>query len=116
MLKQNSGWINITAEASNGKEAIALINEMKPALIFLDIQMPDFTGFEVLEQISHRPEVIFTTAYEEYAVKAFETFSIDYLLKPIREERLEAALEKLRQFGKKDSYRSEKARRFFRMP
>lgn len=103
MLEPHSGWITIAAEASNGREAIDLINERKPELVFLDIQMPDFTGFEVLEKISHHPDVIFTTAYEQYALKAFETFSVDYLLKPIREEHLENALQKLRSFGKKGS-------------
>jgi two-component system LytT family response regulator len=104
MLQVHSEWLQIIAEASNGKEAIEQIDEKKPDLVFLDIQMPDFTGFEVLEKISHKPDVIFTTAYEQYAIKAFETFSIDYLLKPIREERLENALEKLKQFGRKAAF------------
>lgn len=102
LMLQAHDWVQIEAEASNGREAIELINEIKPDLVFLDIQMPDFTGFEVLEKIKHHPDVIFTTAYEQYAIKAFETFSIDYLLKPIREERLETALQKLNQFGKKN--------------
>ncbi|HSU29465.1 MAG TPA: LytTR family DNA-binding domain-containing protein, partial [Chitinophagaceae bacterium] len=74
--------------------------QLKPDLIFLDIQMPDLTGFEVIERLSSRPNIIFTTAYEQYAIKAFETFSIDYLLKPIKEERLQHSIEKLKQFGK----------------
>ncbi len=65
--------------------------------------MPDLTGFEVLDRLQKKPIVIFTTAYEQYAIKAFETFSIDYLLKPIKEERLKQALEKLKQFGKLDT-------------
>ncbi len=73
---------------------------LKPDLIFLDIQMPDLTGFEVIEKLQHKPNIIFTTAYEQYAIKAFETFSIDYLLKPIKEERLEQSIDKLKQFGK----------------
>jgi len=65
--------------------------------------MPDLTGFEVLEKLNHKPNVIFTTAYEQYAIKAFETFSVDYLLKPIKEERLEQSIAKLRQFGKSNN-------------
>jgi two-component system LytT family response regulator len=100
MLTEHSRWIDIIAEATNGKEAIELINEHTPNLIFLDIQMPDYNGFEVLDRIHHQPNIIFTTAYEEYAIKAFETFSIDYLLKPIREDRLLQSLQKLKAFGK----------------
>jgi len=62
--------------------------------------MPDLTGFEVIEQLSTKPTVIFTTAFEQYAIKAFETFSIDYLLKPIKEERLKQSIEKLRMLGR----------------
>ena len=62
--------------------------------------MPDLTGFEVIEKLSRKPNIIFTTAYEQYAIKAFETFSIDYLLKPIKEERLQQSIEKLKQFGR----------------
>ena len=100
MLSSNAEWVEVLAEAGNGAEAIKMINESRPDLVFLDIQMPDYTGFEVLEKIECQPNVIFTTAYEQYAIKAFESFSIDYLLKPVREERLQSALEKLKQFGK----------------
>jgi two-component system, LytTR family, response regulator len=87
-------------EAGNGVEALQKIEELKPDLIFLDIQMPDLTGFEVLERLRHKPNIIFTTAYEQYAIKAFENFSIDYLLKPIKEERLQQSIDKLKQFGR----------------
>jgi two-component system LytT family response regulator len=93
-------WISIEGEASNGEEAIRLVNERRPDLIFLDIEMPDRNGFEVLEWVSYQPNIIFTTAYEHYALKAFESFSIDYLLKPVRPERLHQSLEKLKSFGK----------------
>lgn len=92
--------VEVIAEAGTGVEAIERIEELKPDLIFLDIQMPDLTGFEVIERLTHKPNIIFTTAYEQYAIKAFETFSIDYLLKPIKEERLELSMEKLKQFGR----------------
>lgn len=100
LLLDHSEVIQIIGEAGNGKDAIAMIDTLQPDLIFLDIQMPDMTGFEVIEQLQHRPNIIFTTAYEQYAIKAFETFSIDYLLKPIREDRLAQSLAKLGQFGK----------------
>jgi len=100
LLQEHDDVVEIIAEADNGKDAIEKIERLKPDLIFLDIQMPDLTGFEVIEQLTERPNIIFTTAYEQYAIKAFETFSIDYLLKPIKEERLQKSIEKLRQFGR----------------
>ena len=102
LLQEHEAVVEVIGEASNGKEAISKIEELKPDIIFLDIQMPDLTGFEVLDRLQRKPTVIFTTAYEQYAIKAFETFSIDYLLKPIKEERLKQTIEKLRQFGKLD--------------
>jgi two-component system LytT family response regulator len=100
LLSEYSNTIEVIAEAGNGREAVVKIKELQPDIIFLDIQMPDLTGFEVIEQLDRKPNIIFTTAYEQYAVKAFETFSIDYLLKPIKEERLAQSIEKLKQFGK----------------
>lgn len=95
-------FIEITAKASSGFEAVEKINELKPNLIFLDIQMPELTGFEVLEQIDESPFIIFSTAYDEYALKAFETNSIDYLLKLIEPRRLKTALEKLQRLTQED--------------
>jgi two-component system, LytTR family, response regulator len=103
LLQEHQHIIEVVGEAGNGKEAIEKIELLKPDVIFLDIQMPDLTGFEVIERLQHKPNIIFTTAYEQYAIKAFETFSIDYLLKPIKEERLEQSIYKLRQFGKSAS-------------
>ncbi len=100
MLLEYADDVTIIAEASTGTEAVAMINELKPDLIFLDIQMPDLSGFEVLEKIYHQPNIIFTTAYDQFAIKAFQAFSVDYLLKPIREERLAQSIGKLKQFGK----------------
>jgi two-component system, LytTR family, response regulator len=90
--------IDVIDMAENGIEAVEKINKMKPDLIFLDIQMPGMNGFEVLQNLEYMPIVIFTTAFDEYALKAFETNSIDYLLKPIEEERLAKAMEKLKKF------------------
>lgn len=98
LLQEYPDVVEVIGEAGSGREAIEKIEALRPSLIFLDIQMPDLTGFEVLEKLEHKPNIIFTTAYEQYAIRAFETFSIDYLLKPVREERLEQAIRKLRQF------------------
>ena len=87
--------IEIVSEASNGEEAINLIEEHKPDLVFLDIQMPGMTGFEVLEHLHVVPNIIFVTAYDEYALKAFEVNALDYVLKPIELSRLEKAIEKV---------------------
>jgi two-component system, LytTR family, response regulator len=103
LLLEYADVVNVVDEAGTGAEAIQKIEALKPDLIFLDIQMPDLTGFEVIEKLVHKPNIIFTTAYEQYAIKAFETFSIDYLLKPIKEERLQQSIYKLKQFGKADS-------------
>lgn len=87
--------IEIIAEAGNAFDGQALIEEHRPDLIFLDINMPGRDGFEMLEQLSVLPTVIFTTAYDEYAIKVFEINAIDYLLKPVTPERLETALNKV---------------------
>lgn len=86
--------IEIIGECANGFEAVKIINEQKPALIFLDIQMPKLTGFEVLELLDHHPAVVFVTAYDTFALKAFEVHAVDYLLKPFNKERFDAALER----------------------
>ena len=88
--------INVIDEAQNGDEGIEKIKSLKPDLIFLDISMPGMTGFEMLKQLEEIPHVIFVTAYDEYAVKAFEIDALDYILKPIDTERLNEALDKLK--------------------
>ena len=100
LLHEHKDVVEVVDEASTGQEAIQKIEKLKPDLIFLDIQMPDLTGFEVIEQLTEKPNIIFTTAYEQYAIKAFDSFSIDYLLKPIKEERLHQSIQKLKQFGR----------------
>lgn len=96
LLKPFEKDLEIVAKATNGEDAISMIDEFKPDVIFLDIQMPELNGFEVLERIKHQPFVIFSTAYDEYALRAFETNSIDYLLKPVDSRRLEKAIVKLK--------------------
>jgi two-component system LytT family response regulator len=88
-------WIRIVGEASDIDEAYAGIEALSPDIIFLDIQMPGGTGFDLLEKLDRPPRVIFTTAYDQYAVKAFDVSALDYLLKPIEPERLAAALGKV---------------------
>lgn len=86
--------IQVIAEASNADEALEIIDKQKPQLIFLDIQMPEKTGFDLLEDLIETPAIIFTTAYDEYAIKAFEVNAMDYLLKPIEKDRLGEAIQK----------------------
>jgi len=86
--------IDIVAECSDGFEGLKAIQQYQPQLIFLDIQMPKINGFEMLELVENLPKVIFTTAFEEYALKAFESNAVDYLLKPFSKERFEKALNK----------------------
>src|ERR1039458_5804201 len=85
----------ISQECGDGFEGVKAIAEHKPDLIFLDIQMPKINGFEMLELIEQEPAVIFTTAFDEYAMKAFEAHAIDYLLKPFSRERFDKAMQKL---------------------
>ena len=94
-LLQEFPEIEVVAEAANAGEGLERIEQYNPDLIFLDIQMPGKTGFELLEELDRIPYVIFTTAYDEYALKAFEVNALDYLLKPIDLKRLADAVQKL---------------------
>lgn len=97
-LLNNYQEVEIIAEAENGLEGLELINKHQPDLIFLDIEMPILNGFEMLSKLGeHQPKVVFTTAYDQYAIKAFDEGSIDYLLKPIELERLDKTIHKLKQ-------------------
>lgn len=86
---------DIIGEASDTQSALTLVNELQPELLLLDIHLPDGTGFDLLEQCNYTPNVIFTTAYEQHALRAFEVNALDYLLKPVTQERLTIALEKI---------------------
>jgi two-component system LytT family response regulator len=86
--------IEILARCNDGFEGVKAIMQYQPDLIFLDIQMPKITGFEMLELIENKPKVIFTTAFDEYAIKAFDQNAIDYLLKPFSQERFDKAMQK----------------------
>ena len=90
------GWLEVVGEASNGLNAVATIDRLRPELVFLDIQMPGLIGTDVLSRLRHRPYVIFTTAYGEHAATAFELGAVDYLLKPFGSARLAKSLERIR--------------------
>jgi two-component system LytT family response regulator len=89
--------MEILGECENGIEAVQAINEMQPDLVFLDVQMPGLNGFEVLQEISHIPMIIFTTAFDRFAIKAFEMNAVDYLLKPYTRQRFDLSIERIRQ-------------------
>ncbi|MDR2585858.1 MAG: LytTR family transcriptional regulator DNA-binding domain-containing protein [Prevotellaceae bacterium] len=91
---QDHSRLRIVGEATNGFDAIMMIRELRPQLLFLDIQMPKLTGFEMLELIEETPEIIFSTAYDQYAIRAFEMSVVDYLLKPYSKARFETAVQK----------------------
>jgi two-component system, LytTR family, response regulator len=95
--------IDVIGEAVNADDAVSKIVELNPDLIFLDIQMPGKNGFELLEELDSVPNVVFTTAYDEYALKAFDYNAFDYLLKPIDPQRLEETVKKLVERKRKDS-------------
>ena len=94
----------VIGEAANVDEAVVLIEKEHPDLIFLDIHMPEKSGFDLLEELTVVPEVVFTTAYDQYAVKAFEVNAIDYLVKPLRDERFGLSIEKIKAtFAKREA-------------
>jgi two-component system LytT family response regulator len=94
-LLEEHPMIEVVGEAMNADEAVQMINELNPDLLFLDIQMPEKNGFQLLEMLDSVPLVVFTTAYDEFALKAFEVNALDYLLKPINPERLSETVAKL---------------------
>ncbi|MGW8121512.1 LytR/AlgR family response regulator transcription factor [Roseivirga echinicomitans] len=93
-LLKNRDDVQVIGEAENAEEALEKITDLKPDLLFLDIQMPGKDGFELLQELEDAPEVIFTTAFDHYAMKAFDHNALDYLQKPIKDDRLALALEK----------------------
>lgn len=87
--------LRLIGQAADGVSALAQIEQLQPEVVFLDIQMPEMTGLEVLKRLKHRPQIIFTTAYDQYAVTAFELNALDYLLKPFSMERFDAAVDRV---------------------
>src|SRR5260370_31570727 len=89
-------WLKVIGEAADGDKAVALIDDLRPDLVFLDVRMPGLTGLQVLESIKHDPEVVFTTAYDDHAVTAFELEALDYMLKPFGRERFRQMLTRVK--------------------
>ena len=96
-------WIDCVGQAPDGQTAVRMIDELRPDLVFLDIEMPGMSGLDVLSKIEHDPAVVFTTAYDRYAVTAFELEALDYLLKPFGPQRLQNALERVKKHLQSDS-------------
>jgi two-component system, LytTR family, response regulator len=102
-LLANISEIEVIGEAANAAEGIEKIESLHPDLVFLDIQMPGKTGFEMLEELTVSPDVIFVTAFDEYALKAFEVNALDYLMKPVEPKRLQEAVQKLKKAEESES-------------
>jgi two-component system, LytTR family, response regulator len=98
--------MEVVAECGDGFDGVKAIHHWQPDVVFLDIQMPRMTGFEMLEMLEHPPAIIFATAFDEYAVRAFDSKAVDYLLKPFSRERLQQALQRLRELGIGEARRS----------
>lgn len=99
LLEKYNSFIHVVGEAQNGNQAIEMIEAVNPDLVYLDIQMPDMNGFEMLSKLTRQPMIIFTTAYEQYALDAFREYAIDYLLKPVEEDRFAQSIQKLQRLG-----------------
>jgi two-component system LytT family response regulator len=90
-------WLVLVGEAGDGGEAVCLIDELRPDLVFLDVCLPELSGLEVVQRLRHQPEVVFTTAHDRFALAAFEVGALDYLLKPFGRQRFQTMLERVRQ-------------------
>lgn len=93
---QGEDWLKVVGEAADGDNAVVLIDDLRPDLVFLDVRMPGLTGLQVLENIKHDPAVVFTTAYDNHAVTAFELEALDYILKPFGRERFRQMLTRVK--------------------
>ncbi len=98
-MLDETGRVDVAGTSSDPVEALAALSETAVDVLFLDIQMPGLTGFEMLGMMERQPMVVFTTAYDQYALRAFEVNSVDYLLKPIEERHLARALDKIERLG-----------------
>jgi two-component system LytT family response regulator len=113
-LLEEIDWLEAVGEAADGETAVRLIDAKEPDVIFLDVELPELTGLQVLERIRHRPRVVFTTAYDRYAVSAFEFEAVDYLVKPFGRRRFRETIGRLRrrmedEGARATGYRSERA-------
>ncbi|HEV2913727.1 MAG TPA: response regulator transcription factor [Pyrinomonadaceae bacterium] len=93
----DAAWVECVGEAADGRTAVELLNSLKPELVFLDVHLPEFSGLEVLERVQFDPAVVFTTAYDQYAIDAFQLGAIDYLLKPFGAKRFRETLKRVRE-------------------
>lgn len=93
---ETTPWVKVLGEATDGVEAVSLVDSLQPDLLFLDVRLPELSGLEVARRIRHSPEIVFTTAYDRFALAAFELGALDYLLKPFGRDRFHAALERVR--------------------
>jgi two-component system, LytTR family, response regulator len=109
-------WLALVGEAADGAEAVRLIDALEPNLVFLDISLPEWSGLEVLQRIRHKPEIVFTTAHDHYALAAFELGALDYLLKPFGRQRFEATLDRVRKRMDSPVSAPERARAAFDKP
>lgn len=100
---QTRAELKLIGEADNGRTALEQINLLRPDVVFMDIQMPEMTGLEVIKRLDYQPQIIFTTAYDQYAVTAFELNAVDYLLKPFSRDRFDAAVDRLLEESSKES-------------
>jgi two-component system, LytTR family, response regulator len=93
---RDSSWVEVVGEAADGVRAVSLVDELRPDLVFLDVKLPELSGIEVVRRIRHMPEIVFTTAFDHYALPAFELGALDYLVKPFGRERFAVMLERVR--------------------
>jgi two-component system LytT family response regulator len=109
-------WLTLIGEAGDGAEAIKIIDALEPDLVFLDISLPECSGLDVVERIRHKPEIVFTTAHDQYALAAFEVGALDYLLKPFGRKRVLAMLERVQRRLRSDVPAPERARAALEAP
>ncbi len=109
-------WLTVVGEAADGAEAVRLIDGLAPDLVFLDICLPEASGLDVLARVKHKPEIVFTTAHDEYALAAFELGALDYLLKPFARQRFQTTLERVRRRLQSTVSASERAGIAFEKP
>ncbi|MBC3882878.1 response regulator transcription factor [Undibacterium sp. LX40W] len=104
--------LKLIGEADNGRSALEQINQLRPDVVFMDIQMPEMTGLEVIKRLDYQPQIIFTTAYDQYAVTAFELNALDYLLKPFSRDRFDAAIDRLLEESDKESVQNSRVEHY----
>ncbi len=116
ILVEFENKVEIVGTAANGPDAVGIINELKPQLVFLDIQIPGFNGFDVLKRLDYKPKVIFTTAFDQYALDAFDNLTIDYVLKPLSADKIAKAIDKLEQLGQTSDARIDSLLEYLNTP